>query len=156
MDFSPLPSKYQVQIQPVLKIKSLEEFCSMDALSSSSPTLRLFVPSLAGKCLPSSCSCVTALPKASLLPSLLSLCLPEEAAVFSSQQVALPCSGSSFLCRLLHNSPGPKLFPNPLKSFQGIPKMYPGRHKNAQDAPGRKGSGIETFGGSFIPDSSRN
>lgn len=104
----------------------------------------------------SSCFCVTALPTASPLPSLLSLCLPEEVAAFSSQQVALPCSGSSFLCRLLHNSPGPKLFPNPLKSFQGIPEMYPGRHKNAQDAPGRKGARIETFGESFIPDSSRN
>ena len=34
--------------------------------------------------------------------------------------------------------------------------MYSERRKNAQDAPGRKGSGIETFGESFIPDSSRN
>ena len=33
MDFSPLPSKCQVQMQPVLRIKSLEEFCSVDALS---------------------------------------------------------------------------------------------------------------------------
>lgn len=104
------------------------------------------------KFLSSSYFCVTARPSSSPLPLLLSLCLPEEVAPSSSQPWALPCSGSTFLGSLLCNSPGPKLLPSPLKSCQGIPQMHSGRPKNATDAPGGKGSGIEILGKSFIPD----